>query len=502
MITHELPILLDRASPLPLAAQLAGALRLAILNGTLRHDEPLPSTRTLAGSVRVSRGTVVAAYDQLAGEGYLQATPGSATRVMVERHAAGTVGGPSTPGGHTGHRPSTLRSAAEPPSEPAAPGRADRAARPVIDLTPGHPSTRTLVDPAWTAAWRSAVAVSGRSDSPPDTGTRELRTAIAEHVRRARGLACRPDDVIVTAGTSDALAGIGLALAALADAGGGAAADPRAPRIAVEDPGYPTARRVLRRVGAALEPVHTDDNGIDLAELAALSPAPHAVLVTPSHQYPLGSSLSVQSRLDLLDWARAAGAVVIEDDYDSEFRFGTSPLPALATLDTSGRVALVGSFSKTVTPWIRCGYIVATGDLGAALREVRHDLGPSVSGVQQAALAHYLQSGGLARNVTRVRREYAHRRTLVIDKLGVLSGVRLDGLDGGLHVVVHIDAAGGADASALVAQAAERGVRVASLADYAVRGCGQHGLVLGYGAPTDLELSGALDVLVNILTAN
>jgi GntR family transcriptional regulator/MocR family aminotransferase len=340
-------------------------------------------------------------------------------------------------------------------------------------------------------------------------------------VRRARGLACRPDDVIVTAGTSDALAGIGMGLTARADGGSGL-------RIAVEDPGYPTARRVLHRVGASLVPVPTGVRGIDLAALAALEPAPHAVLVTPSHQYPLGSSLPVQNRLDLLDWARAAGTVIIEDDYDSEFRFGTAPLPALATLADSDTVVLVGSFSKTITPWIRAGYLVATGDLGALLRDVRQDLGPSVSGVQQIALAHYLDSGGLARNITRVRREYAHRRELVIAKLGALPGVRLSGLDGGLHVVVHTGpqteaptgaatgaatptgaatgattaAPTGADASALVRAAAARGVRVASLADYAVRDRGQRGLVLGYGAPTDLELARALDVLADLLTAN
>jgi GntR family transcriptional regulator/MocR family aminotransferase len=498
MSTHELPILIDRRSALPLAAQLATALRTAILDGTLRRGEPLPSTRALADSVRLSRGTVVAAYDQLAGEGYLHSTPGSATRVMVERHGAATVARPPQSDTET-----SSTEPAPPGATPARQSRDDVAPRSVIDLAPGHPSTRTLVDPAWTAAWRFAVAASGRSDSPPATGTLQLRAAIADHVRRARGLTCRPEDVIVTAGTSDALAGIGLALTDLA--GGGAPAPTHTPRIAVEDPGYPTARRVLRRVGAQLEAVHTDDHGIDLAGLAALSPGPHAVLVTPSHQYPLGGSLSVQGRLDLLDWARAADAVVIEDDYDSEFRFGTAPLPALATLDTSGRVALVGSFSKTVTPWIRCGYIVATGDLGRALRLVRDDLGPSVSGVQQAALARYLESGGLARNVTRVRREYAHRRALVIAKLGPLPGVRLGGLDGGLHVVVHTDglpgAAGRADASALVAAAAERGVRVAALTDYAVLGRGQHGLVLGYGAPTDLELSRALDVLIDLLTA-
>ncbi|TFC01703.1 PLP-dependent aminotransferase family protein [Cryobacterium adonitolivorans] len=499
--------MLDRASELPLAAQLATALRRAILGGILRHDEALPSTRALAASVRVSRGTVVAAYDQLAGEGYLLARSGSATRVMVERHGtepaagrgldAATIIGIDLDGRALLRTPGTTAAVGAPASaEPAPPQPRSLT---LIDLAPGHPSTRTLVDPAWTAAWRAAVAASGRSDSPPSSGTLELRSAIAEHVRRARGLACRPDDVIVTAGTSDALACIGLALATRAS--GTAGASTRAPRIAVEDPGYPTARRVLRRVGVELLPVRTDTDGIDLAELAARTPTPHAVLVTPSHQYPLGSSLSVQGRLDLLDWARASDAVVIEDDYDSEFRFDAMPLPAVATLDTSGRVALVGSFSKTVTPWIRCGYIVATGDLGAALREVRDDLGPSVSGVQQAALAHYLDSGGLARNVTRVRREYAHRRALVIDRLGALPGVRLAGLDGGLHVVVRTDGVAGADASALVAQAAARGVRVASLADYAVVDRGQRGLVLGYGAPTDLELGRALDVLVELLTA-
>ena len=485
MNAHELPILLDRASELPLAAQLATALRRAILGGILRHDEALPSTRALAASVRVSRGTVVSAYDQLAGEGYLLARPGSATRVMVERHDA--PADPIDDGRTTPAPAATTLNRTTATEESSTRGLVP----PLIDLAPGHPSTRTLVDPAWTAAWRAAVAASGRSDSPPSSGSLELRTAIAEHVRRARGLACRPDDVIVTSGTSDALACIGLALATPSGA-----ASPAALRIAVEDPGYPTARRVLRRVGAELLPVHTFTDGINLAELAALTPAPHAVLVTPSHQYPLGSSLSVQSRLDLLDWARAADAVVIEDDYDSEFRFDAMPLPAVTTLDNTGRVALVGSFSKTVTPWIRCGYIVATGDLGAALREVRDDLGPSASGVQQTALAHYLDSGGLARNVTRVRREYAHRRALVIHRLGALPGVRLAGLDGGLHVVVHT----GADASALVAQAGARGVRVASLADYAVLDRGQHGLVLGYGAPTDLELGRALDVLVDLLT--
>ena len=309
MNAHELPILLDRASELPLAAQLATALRRAILGGILRHDEALPSTRALAASVRVSRGTVVAAYDQLAGEGYLLARPGSATRVMVERHDADLP----APAAARNPTPRGVRSGQVRPRPPLPP--------PLIDLAPGHPSTRTLVDPAWTAAWRAAVAASGRSDSPPACGTLELRTAIAEHVRRARGLACRPDDVIVTAGTSDALATIGLAVAAVAGGADGSQAGTHSPRIAVEDPGYPTARRVLRPGGAHLAAgAHRRERPRSGRARRARPDAARGA-GHPSHQYPLGSSLSVQSRLDLLDWARAADAVVIEDDYDSEFRF-------------------------------------------------------------------------------------------------------------------------------------------------------------------------------------
>ena len=494
MNAHELPILLDRTSTLPLAAQLAEALRRAILDGTLKHDDPVPSSRTLAASVRVSRGTVVAAYDQLVGEGYLLARPGSATRILVERPTpVATAAAPargSTPA-PSARRPATAGSPDAAPAADGAPVRAATRQPALIDLSPGRPSSRTLADAAWTSAWRAALAGPVANAVPPPLGEPGLRAAIAENLRRVRGLNCSADDVIVTAGTSDALACIGLALASPTEP----------PRVAVEDPGYPAARRVLSRVGAQLVPVATGPNGLEPATLAELSPAPHAVLVTPSHQYPLGGSLPVQSRLDLLEWARQAGAIVIEDDYDSEFRYDTMPLPAVASLDTDARVALVGSFSKTVTPWIRCGYIVAAGDVGERLRAVRRDLGSPVSGVQQLALAHYLRSGGLARNVARVRREYAHRRALVIDRLGAVPGVRLAGLDGGLHVVVHVDPATGPDASALVAGAAARGVRVASLAEYAVLDRGQHGLVLGYGAPTDLELVRALDVLAGLLTA-
>ncbi|NKX49158.1 PLP-dependent aminotransferase family protein [Arthrobacter deserti] len=457
--------MLDRASPVPLTVQLAQTLRASILDGTIKRDEALPATRALARTLGISRGTVVTAYDQLLGEGYLLAHPRRGTVVSLSLPAASADGRPPAPGR----------------SRPGAPEDSE----PWADLMPGHPGTRGLAGASWKAAWRRAVAESDRVWLPPAAGTPELRQAVAGHLRRARGLNCQPDDVIVTAGTSEAL----LLLAT------GLRPSGRMLRIAVEDPGYPTARRVLHAAGAEVQGVGAAADAIDLRRLKALRPRPDAVLVTPSHQYPLGGRMSVQDRADLLAWAAEHRVVVIEDDYDSEFRHTRMPLPAMASLDTEGITVLVGAFSKVLTPWLRCGYIVAPGALGDRLRQARAALDTPVSGIQQQALAHFINSGGLARHIARTRREYAHRRRLVLDKLGNLPGVVLGGLDGGLHVTVQF----ARPAEPLIAAAAERGIRLASLADYGVDGTGLNGLVIGYGAPSDLTLSSALNVVASLL---
>ncbi|WP_345147879.1 MocR-like pyridoxine biosynthesis transcription factor PdxR [Arthrobacter ginkgonis] len=462
MVT-ELPILLDRSTGEPLTAQLSRALRAAILDGRIARDEALPGSRALARTLGVSRGTVVTAYEQLLGEGYLSAHPRRGTVAALELPAdagAGPAAG-------------TDRPASGPVPEIWA------------DLAPGHPSTRGLADPAWKAAWREAAAQAGNAWMPPAAGTPELRAAIAGHLRRARGLDCGPDDVVVTAGTSDALLLLALALKP---------AD-RPLRIAVEDPGYAAARRVLRTAGAHVQPVPATADGMDPDLLRALDPVPDAVLATPSHQYPLGGRMGVQARVDMLAWAAGHGTVVIEDDYDSEFRHARQPLPAMASLGAAGTTVLVGSFSKTLTPWLRCGYLVATGPAGEAVRRTRTALDSPVSGVQQQALAHYIDSGALARHTARTRREYAHRRSLVLAKLGKLPGVALGALDGGLHATVRFDQ----PAAPVIEAAAREGILVAALADYAAAGEPANGLVIGYGAPTDLALSRALGRIAELI---
>lgn len=465
---------LDRTSTVPLGAQLVDGLRRRVLAGELRPGDPVPSTRALASALGLSRSVVVTAYDQLAGEGYLETRQGAATRVAellprVER--AGDAAASASP---TGAEPSAM--AAEPATSP----------EPRINLLPGRPSTSRIDPRAWRAAWRGAASLEIPADSPPPFGVPRLRAEIADHLRHARGLACSPDDIVVTAGTSEAL---GLVASVLAHIAGSA------PDLAIEDPGYPSARRLFERRGVRTHPVGADGDGFDVGALRRLPVVPAAVMVTPSHQYPLGGRLPVATRLELLAWAGAHDALVIEDDYDSEFRHLGPPLPALASLDDTGRVVLIGSFSKVLTPWIRLGYLVlpaANRRLRDAIAASRDDEACPVPGVAQHAIAELLASGAVRRHIAVARREYAHRRGLVLAALDGLPGAPLSGLDGGLHAVVELPDA--AASAALVTRLASEGVAVAPLSDYsAAPGTARrHGIVFGYAAPSDTQLVEAL----------
>ena len=460
----ELFVRVDRAADPPLSVQIAASMRAAVLGGALGPGDTLPSTRALAADLGVSRGVVVTAYEQLVGEGFATGRRGGGTVVAVRPH------------GTASRAPSERDHAADQP-----------AARAVLDLTPGRPATRLLRDPEWRSAWRRAVAEDVPAEPPDHLGLPSLRHAVAVYLHRVRGVEVTAEEVLITAGASDALALTAMALGT----------SQRRPRIVVEDPSYPTARRVMTAAGARVEALPVDADGPRVADLAALSPAPDAVLLTPSHQYPLGGRMPVQERLDLLRWAAAEEVVVLEDDYDSEFRHRRRPLPAMASLPSRADVVLIGSWSKTLTPWLRCGWMVVRGSVGERLRATRAQLDTPVSGVQQAALAHFLSGGGLARHTARVQREYNHRRGMVASALGNRPDVTLGALDGGLHVVVHLRP--GTDAAALVRAAAERGVVIADLDDYYATQAPAPGLVLGYGAPTDLELRQALGVLTTLL---
>lgn len=356
-----------------------------------------------------------------------------------------------------------------------------------IDLTPGRPSGTPFRDRDWRAAWRKAVAEPVEVELPAALGTPVLRAAVADHLAASRGLTVSADDVVITAGTSDALQLIVTALRGETDR----------PRVLMEDPGYPTARRVLSAAGAAVESLPVADDGLETAQLAALGSHPDAVLVTPSHQYPLGGRMPVKERLALLAWAEANRVIILEDDYDSEFRHRRMPLPALASLPSTADVVLVGTFSKSLSPWLRCGYLVVRGTSGQRLKDARVDLGTPVPGVMQSALASYIAGGGLARHIARARRQYAHRRELLIDRLGGRADIELAALDGGLHAVIRLQP--NVPAGRLAEESLELGVRVVTLASYFAERTPENGLVIGYGAPTDLQLARALDTIAGIL---
>ena len=476
------PILvIDRDTGQALGVQLVDGLRRGILGGRLLPGDAVPSTRALAFELGVSRSAVVTAYEQLAGEGYLEMRQGAPTRV-AELDRPRPDAAPPEVARPTAHR--VTSSGGMSPATATAARHSAAVPEPRIDLQPGRPSTARLDTRAWRAAWRHAAALEIPSDSPPLFGVQRLRDEIADHLRQARGVACTADDVVVTAGTSEALAVAASALALLTD---------RTPVVAVEHPGYPAARRTLERRGTRTVPTAVDVDGLVVDALRRMPHSPDAVMVTPSHQYPLGGRLPVAARLELLQWAREADAIVLEDDYDSEYRHLGPPLPALASLDEGERVVLVGSFSKVLTPWLRLGYLVlpANSALRDAMALIRTDERCPVPGVAQDAAAALLASGAVRRHIAVTRRDYAHRRQLVIGALDGIPGAPLSGLDGGLHAVVRLP--DHAASTAVVQRLAAEGVAVAPLADYsAVPGDEEPGIVLGYAGASDTQLAEGL----------
>lgn len=492
---------LDRAAEAPLPVQLASALREAIDAGTLLPGELVPATRDLAQRLGVARGVVVAAYEQLIGEGYLAATHGRGTQVNPALELTELRPNPNI-GRNQGASQQTGGAVIE-TDEPAI----EQSERPG-PLAPGAPITDTIVGPAWRTAWKEAANTV--DVVPPALGDPELRREIAEHLRRMRGTARAPHDVIVTAGTRD---GLGLLLTALGGTRG------RELVVGVEDPGLPSLRGTAQRAGARIVALPADGAGLDTSRLP--DGLLDVVIVMPSHQYPLGGSLPLPRRRELLAWARRNGVVIVEDDFDSELRYTGSPLPTLASLDDprDGSVVLLGTFSRTIAPGLAAGYLLAPASLRARIEPVRRELGGPVSGIVQAALARYLASGELRRHTARMLRRYAARRDLVSERLAGAPRVRVRPMDGGLHAVIEFTggsavepvAGVGSGSRAVIPREREEAVLAAlcserlgaqGLRQYwqqRDRDPGMAGLVLGVGGPDDDVFDRALARLRAIL---
>ncbi len=458
----ELPVIVERGSPVPLASQIAAQLRQAVGDGQLAAGERLASSRALAASLGVSRTVVTGAYAQLYAEGWLDGRYGSGTYV-----AAGAPG-QAAPAPVTAVAPAMMAG--------PAPGRE------LIEMRPGIPWASGIDGAAWRRAWRHAGAMPP-SASPEPQGLAELRAALVTHLRLSRAVRCTRDQILVTRGVAGSLRLLAAARLRPGD------------RVAMEDPGYPVARAIFAAHGARIVPCRADEHGLVVSDLPG---DVRLVYVTPAHQYPLGGRLPVPRRQALIAWARATGALVVEDDYDSEFRYDVAPLPALFGLDP-GVVVHLGTSTKTLTPALGVGWLVARPDLVAELAAVSTGLGERTGEAAQLAFLALLRRGDLGRHVRRMRREYSRRREVIVAALGAAPGpARLLGDTAGLHVVIELPAG---TADQVAAAALDQGVAVLTLQRYFAGRATRDGLVLGYGGASLSQVSQACDVLRELLAA-
>jgi GntR family transcriptional regulator/MocR family aminotransferase len=309
-----------------------------------------------------------------------------------------------------------------------------------------------------------------------------LRVELAAYLGRSRGLACGPEDILITAGATHALDLIARATLGVGD------------YVGFEEPGYPSARQIVLARHGRILPVPVDDDGMLVERLPCGPAAPMLVYTTPSHQYPLGSRLAINRRLALLTWAQDNDSLIIEDDYDSEFRFDLSPLPALASLDEAGRVAYIGTFSKVLTPALRVGYLVAPPQLRERIRQIMHLIDEQVSWPPQRMLAHFIAQGHLDRHIRRMRQQYAQKRLAVAQTLAPIAHLaRLRGLEAGLHAYLELQDAISATRVARLAR--QRHVIVTPLDAYYIGTPDRSGLLLGYAALEIPEIVQGITIL-------
>ena len=435
----------------PLHRRLYFALRDAILAGRLPPGQRLPPTRVLAAALGMGRNTVLAAYDQLAAEGYVDGRTGAGTFV---RAALGD--GPALP-----DRPALPQGAPRPSAlarrlsgerfHPHSAWLPFRAGVPALEEFPWEVWARLL-----RRRWRRPGLDLTMARDP--AGLMALRVAVADYLRESRALRCSADQVLIVGGGQQAL---DLAARLLLDPGD---------VVAVEDPGFRGADAALAAAGATLAPVPVDDAGLRVEALPAQA---RAVLVTPSRNFPLGVTLSLERRLALLAWARRAGAWVIEDDYDSEFRFDGRPVASLQGLDEDGRVVYLGTFSRALFPGLRLGYLVVPEALAETAGSVRGLLDGSPSTVHQAALADFFDEGWFSGHLRAMRGLYAERRSVLVEALG--SGLPISGADGGMHLILGV-----ADDARLVHALAREKVEAAALSQFHRGAVSRSGLVLGF----------------------
>ncbi len=402
---------LDQGGAEPLFRQIHGRIAAAVLDGRLAPGARLPSARSLAAQLSIARGTVDAAYQLLAGEGYI-----------VSRGAAGTLVDPALDRrllkvGRIAQRDSPPRASDNPPAQPLP---LFKMGVPALDAFPHK-------------AWSRLIARRARALRPldhayqPAEGSEELRLQIARYLAVARGISCSPSQILITGGYQGALGLITRALMKPGDAAW------------LEHPGYINARDGLRRAGMRLAGVPVDADGFDVAWALRKARPARIAFVTPTHQYPLGVTMSLQRRMELLAWARDAQGWIVEDDYDSEFRYQGKPLPALKSLDRGDRVLYVGTFSKVLSPGLRVGYLVLPPALIDRFTQIAQGLQPPPAHLVQVAIAEFMEQGYLARHIRRMRQLYAERRAALAEALSEqVPSLAIELKPGGMHLLARL----------------------------------------------------------------
>ena len=486
-------ISLDRTAGTPLHRQLYETLQSAILQGRLRAGVRLPSTRALATELDVSRNTVNKAYTQLLTEGYLESLVGSGTRVtralpeemlqakVVEVGESGDFSAESQPPPRLSKRAAALTDL--PFAWEQARPQAFDSALPAVDMFPKKIWERLLI-----SCWREMSLNEMGYQSA--LGYQPLREALATYLPAARGVLCSAENIIITTGAQQA---VSLAANLILN---------RGDHAWIENPSYPGIQSALVGSLAKMIPIDVDNDGLKVEEGIRSAPNARLAYISPSHQYPLGVTMSLTRRLQLLQWAQEKRAWIIEDDYDSEFRYGGYPLGSVQGLDKAGRVIYVGTFSKVLYPALRIGYMIVPQRLIKPFHAARAHAVRAAPLLEQAVVTRFITEGHFARHVRRMRTLYAERQTILVEMVQrfVKDFLTVEPTEAGLHLVGWLPV--GVDDQMISRKLREHGLIAPALSSFAHRPLRRGGLVLGFAAVPNNEIPMAVKRMWGVLEAN
>lgn len=487
----SLPILaVDRSDPSPLHKQIYDRYRAAILRGDFRPGERILSSREFATELRVSRFPVLNAYAQLLAEGYIESRVGAGTFVsasLPEQQMSVPQLSSKLPASPSGPRPVSRRSSLYPlyPDAPVHRGWGSFGVhQPALDQFPFH-------------IWSGLVARHSRNPHVraihriDPRGTDRFRSAICDYLRTARGVYCDPDQILIVSGSQQAL---DITARVLLDPGNS---------VWVEEPGYLLQRTVLNAAGCRLIPVPVDGEGMNVGVGIRRAPKARAAFVTPSHQYPLGSTMSASRRIQLLNWAHSAGGWVVEDDYDSEFRYESLPIASMHGLDLNARVIYIGTFSKVLFPSLRLGYIVIPPDLVDRFIAVRHAMDIFPPYLHQEVMADFIVEGHFTRHIRKMRQIYKERRSVLIDSLKHEFPLDRDfavhGVEAGMHLAMTLPE--GMNDREISARAANSRLWLWPLSPSYNSSKPRHGFILGFGSSLAEQIPRAVRLMRSLIAA-